>query len=542
MDRDTTIAAKTALPRTGNFWRNEDGTILFFAVCMMLVMFMLAGMGVDIMRYETVRTELQQTLDRSTLASASLTQELNPEDVVRDYFEKAGLSEKLTSVQVTNGVNFRTVRAEARASTHPIFLRLYGGRAVDDIEARGVSVAEQRISNVEISLVLDVSGSMAGDKITNLKTSAKEFIDTVLDSDGENKISISIIPYNGQVNLQQNMQDIFSNRVDDHNKANVNCFDLPSSVYGGLGLSITDALPVTAFVDTYSSSSYTSSYVTASSTSAIPNPANRWCPDMTNNMVLPPTNNKTKLKTHIDGLVAMGATSINAGMKWGMALLDPGSRPIITDMIGKGATPTYFEGRPYAYRADDSMKVVVLMTDGEHFPEERVNAGYRAGNSKIYRSSGDGNYSRYQDRSGTSNDYWVPHRTEWRSSPWNSGAGVTEQTWPQMWERQRMTWVAWQLYARANGSSSSAFYAAMDQFRSKTATSDMDNQLQTVCDRARDNNVIVYGIAFQAPANGAAQIEKCSSTPGHFFNAEGLEIQSAFRAIASNISQLRLTQ
>ncbi len=32
-----------------------------------------------------------------------------------------------------------------------------------------------------------------------------------------------------------------------------------------------------------------------------------------------------------------------------------------------------------------------------------------------------------------------------------STAGATQQTWNQIWERQRVTWVAWQLYARALG-------------------------------------------------------------------------------------------
>ena len=542
MDRETNAAAETDLPLRRSFWRDEDGTILIFAVAMMIVMLMLAGMGVDIMRFETTRTELMQTADRSSLASASLTQQLDAEDVVRDYFAKAGLTDRLTYVEVTNGLNFRTVRVEARADTNPIFLRLYNRRATEQIEARALSVAEQRVTNVEIVLVLDVSGSMAGEKLTNLKSSATEFIDTVLDADGENKISITIVPYNGQVNLPQNMQNLFVNRVDDHNVTDVNCFDLPSSVYNGLGLPLTEALPVTAHADTYSSTSFSTSFVSTTSTSATPNAANRWCPNLALNQVLPPTNQKNALKARIDSLTAIGATSINAGLKWGMAMIDPGSRLLITSMVGQGATPGVFNGRPYDYNQDDTMKVVVLMTDGQHFAEERVNPGYRAGNSGIFRSIGDGNYSRFQDRASTTNDYWVPHRSEWRSAPWNSGAGVTEQTWPQMWERQRLSWVAWQLYARANGNSSAVYYSTMDQFRTKTETTTMDAQLQGVCNRARDNNVIVYGIAFEAPPAGAAQIEQCASTPGHFFDASGLEIQSAFRAIASNISQLRLTQ
>ena len=46
------------------------------------------------------------------------------------------------------------------------------------MKAPGASTAEQRVNNVEIVLVLDVSGSMSGTKITNLKSAAAEFVDT----------------------------------------------------------------------------------------------------------------------------------------------------------------------------------------------------------------------------------------------------------------------------------------------------------------------------------------------------------------------------
>ncbi|WP_435258075.1 pilus assembly protein TadG-related protein [Thioclava sp. FR2] len=541
MNRDAKPAANTRLSPWTAFVRNEDGTILFFAVVLMLLMLMLAGMGVDIMRFETTRNELQQTLDRATLASASITQDLDPEAVVRDYFDKAGLSDQLKDVRVTTGMNFRTVAAEARADTNPIFLRLYQTEVVDQIEARAFSEAEQRITNVEIALVLDVSGSMGGAKLTNLKTAAKEFVRTVLEADGEGRISIFIVPYNGQVNMSQEMQNLFINRTNDHNVTDVNCFDLPSSVYSGLGLPITTTMPVTGHVDTFSSTSYSTSYVSATGSSATPNPANRWCLQSTNNVILPATNVISRLENHIDGLTAGGATSINAGMKWGMALLDPESRAITSAMVATGRTPAQFAGRPYNYVDNEAMKVVVLMTDGEHFAEERLNSGYRTEDSPIFKGS-DGYYSLYQNRANTSNDYWVPHRNEWRSQPWPDSTRAARQKWNQVWENLRMTWVAWQLYARANGNSSSVYYSTMDMFRSKTATTDMDSQLQGVCNRARDNDVIVYGIAFEAPANGQAQIQACSTTPSHYFNAAGLEIQSAFRAIASNISQLRLTQ
>ncbi len=523
------------------FARDEDGHIVIFTTLMLTLMLMLAGVGVDIINFETMRTKQQQTLDRATLAAASLTQELNAEAVVRDYFAKANMSDHLRSVSFERSFNASTVRAEAEKEVTPIFMNLYDLHNSTKLIARGRSTAEQRINNIEIMLVLDVSGSMAGTKLTNLKSAATEFVDTVLDQDVENRVSIGIVPYNGQVNLPQYMQNLFTS-VDDHGVNNVNCFDLPSTTYSSLTLSRTTGMPVTAHADTFSGSRQ-SSYVAPTNDAALPVPTNRWCAIDTSrnpqaNFVRAPTNDRNALRNHINALFAVGATSINAGMKWGMALLDPSANTLYTGFVSAGQTPSYFSNRPFEYSDREAMKIVVLMTDGEHFAEERVNAGFRAGDAPIWRNSS-GNYSVFQDRSGTSNDYYFPHNNSWSNS---AGSGAVRLTWPQVWANLRMTYVASQFYARPNGNTTTAYNNAMNMMRTLTPVSSMNNQLQQVCGLARARDVIVYGIAFEAPDNGRTQIEQCASSPAHYFNAQGLEIRTAFRSIATNISQLKLTQ
>ena len=72
----------------------------------------------------------------------------------------------------------------------------------------------------------------------------------------------------------------------------------------------------------------------------------------------------------------------------------------------------------------------------------------------------------------------------------------------------------------------------------------MNGMLQQSCGLAKQAGVIVYGIAFEAPANGQQQISNCaSSVDAHYFNAtDGAEMRNAFRTISSNLSQLKLTQ
>lgn len=535
MNRKMTSGA-TLLSRKDvkRFARDEDGHIIPFTVVMLTLMLMLAGIGVDIIHFETVRTKQQQTLDRATLAAASLTQELEAESVVRDYFAKADMTEHLKLVQYQRSFNASTVRAEAEIELTPIFLNLYDLTDSTKLIARGSSQAEQRINNIEIMLVLDVSGSMEGTKLSNMKSAASEFVDTVLDQDVENRVSIGIVPYNGQVNLPEYLQQMFT-RVDDHEVDNVNCFDLPGSTYNSLTLSRTSGMPVTANADTFSTTA--GGYIAPNdSTYATVRPGNRWCPPSTRNVIRAPTNNRTALKSHIQNLEAIGATSINAGMKWGMALLDPSARSLYTGMVAAGQTPSYFGSRPFDYNDREAMKIVVLMTDGEHFAEERVNEGFRAGDAPIWRAS-DGRYSVYHNRSG-SYDYYYPHNNSWNTAPYGGNYAV-RQRWPQVWERVRLTWVAYQLYARPLGRN---YTTQVNDMRTQTPIGNMDSQLQQVCNLAKGREVLVYGIAFEAPPNGRDQIEQCASSPAHYFNAQGLEISTAFRAIATNITQLKLTQ
>jgi Flp pilus assembly protein TadG len=562
--------AGTTLIHTASrrFCRKTGGNLTVFALILFVGMAMIGGLAVDIMRYEAVRTNLQNTLDRSTLAAASLTQELDAEGVVYDYFEKAGLSQYLTSVEVDEGMNYRQVTADATAATNPFFLHMMG---IEQMDADGHSQAEQRVTNVEIVLVLDVSGSMGSNsRLTNLKTAASDFIDTVLGSDPDGKISIALVPFNGQVNLGATLSAKYNLQYDPA-VAGVECVDLPSSAYSSTALSTSTAMPMTADADTYSTTYQTTSFVSATDSSyAVPNGANKWCPPSTVNIVRLPSKSASELKGYINGLTAIGATSINAGMRWGVAMMDPGSRTMFNQFISAGQISSDFTDRPYDYDADDVMKVVVLMTDGENFAEERVNSAYKTGLSPIYYDTSGKVYSIYHAGYSGTNKYYSPNNGSWYANArgtttssyqtcTGSGkskvcttttvveAGTSVQlTWPEVWSRFRLSYVAWQFYARALGTSSSTrstqYNNAMAAFRTQTDTDDMDSQLQQICTLAKNQNVIVYGIAFEATTNGQTQISQCATSAAHYFSASGIQIKTAFRTIANNISQLRLTQ
>ena len=532
------------------FGRQDDGALMIFGLVLFMLMAMMGGLAVDLMRYESVRTTLQNTLDRSTLAAASLNNRLNATAVVYDYFDKAGMRGYLTNVTVTESLNFREVTAAARANTEPMFVHLVG---IDTLEAPGHSMAEQRVGAVEVVLALDISGSMSGAKIANLKTAAMEFVDTVLSVGNDEQSSITVVPYNAQVNLGPTLIAQF-NATDPHGVADVNCIDMPGSAYAMATLSPTDPLPMTAYADISGSTNRINSYVSPTSASyAVPNFSSSECKPSTVNIVRLPARDNATIKANINGMVAAGRTSIMMGMKWGVTLLDVAARPMFAQFITDGVIPATLVDQPLDAADRSALKVIVLMTDGEHVSHNLITTGYRSGLSPIYLSTGDGNYSVHhtsgRPAAALTNEYWVPHLGTWQASPWNSGAGVVQRDWTAIWANLKLTYVAWQFYGRALGLTSgsplqttiyNSTIAAMRVTNGSVST--MDNQLQQTCAFAKASGVIVYGIAFEAPTTGQTQIRNCASSTAHYFNASGLQIQTAFQEIAANISQLRLTQ
>ncbi|SMX47561.1 TadE/TadG family type IV pilus assembly protein [Maliponia aquimaris] len=202
--RSTSSQAISAAQR---FARDEAGNVTIYSVYITLLVLTISGASVDLMRQEASRTRLQTTLDRAVLAAADLDQSQDPQAVVTDYVAKAGLDSYVTSVDVQMGLNERTVSADAHSSLSTIFLKMSGH---DMLPANALATAEERIANVEISLVLDISGSMRfNNRLENLKPAAKAFVEKVMSDGTDSVTTLNLIPFAGQVNPGDIMFDYF---------------------------------------------------------------------------------------------------------------------------------------------------------------------------------------------------------------------------------------------------------------------------------------------------------------------------------------------
>lgn len=561
------------------FAHGEDGGLIIFAMYIFVVMLIVGGLAVDFMRLEANRTRLQNTLDRAILAAADLDQTLDPQSVVEDYFDKAGLSDYLVSVTVDDGLNYRVVSATAEAEVNTIFL---GRLGFDTLSAPAVGTAEERISNLEISLILDVSGSMSSDdstgsqtKLAALQDAAGTFIDTIIEQAEEDTTSFAIIPYATQVTVGENLLDYYT-VTDEHSYSN--CVDFESDDFDSASLSTTDLLQRTGHFDPWTS--YRSNSGAPTSTSLV-------CRTESSREIMPWNGDATELKDHINNFTAGGNTSIDVAVKWGLAMLDPDSQSIVTDMISESEVDSNFAGRPFDYTDTSGMKVMVVMTDGINTEQYYLNDSYLSGYSDVYVNETDGLRSVLfdQDTDDTSDDvyWWEYDGDDSHDMPYGEGATVTEvtytqtlvctgrnrnetctyedvasggdsggeetavvgeavrQTFPELWDTWSISGNAYYNYYAVNNSSSD-YNDWNDEPYSYVGSSTKDTRLNSICSAAKDQGVLVFTIGFEVTDDSAEVLEDCASSASHFFRVEGLEIDDAFTAIATSINQLKLTQ
>ena len=72
-----------------------------------------------------------------------------------------------------------------------------------------------------------------------------------------------------------------------------------------------------------------------------------------------------------------------------------------------------------------------------------------------------------------------------------------------------------------------------------------DKETKKWCDKARDDKIEVYTVAFLAPKRGQDLLKYCATTDGHYFGAEDMDsLVTDFKAIGEKASAVvsRLTQ
>lgn len=546
--------------RGAGFFRSEDGSLIIFGLMIFLLMLIAGGMGVDFMRYEAHRARLQATLDRAVLAAASMDQPLDPEAVVLDYFEKAGLGPYIDAadIAVTDTVTSRRVEATAEMTVHSTFLRFSG---INSLTAPAAGAAEESASQTEISLVLDTSGSMSwssdsgNSKIYELRRAAKKFVNIVLCDPAypdrttpctveAGKVSVSLVPYSEQVLVGETLLNYFTPTNEHHYSS---CVTFDGGDFSGTAITPSETLQRTGHFDPWTSNSSSAA-------------SSRTCKTDDWREITAVSGSASTLRGAIDDLGASGNTSIDVAMKWGAAFLDPVAQPVVTSLVTAGNTDEDYDGRPLDWTERGVEKVIVLMTDGVNTDQHYLYDGFRSGDTPVYRNLyecgeddpclGD-KYSIYDEENDR---YWWDDEDSWEDHAYGAGtyqhctyrwvregrrwtkvetcneitegSGARQLNYVELWEMKPWTW-----YDK---------FSWLDDQGSEHRNSAKNSRLQSICTAAKNEDIVVFSVGFEVTTSSATVMRNCASSDAHYFNADGTDLASAFAAIAREISKLRL--
>ncbi len=492
----------------GRFAGSRRGAIAVqAALCAPPIMVMVFG-TLDISNASQEKTRLQDALDAATLAAARSSATTDSQLYA---IGAPTLSADMTGSGATvTGSSYHAVDSKVVASaTATVPAMVAGIWNQGDMTIGATSEVSRAVTKVELSLVLDNTGSMAGTKISNLKTAAKSLIDILADAASRaaepHSVKIGIAPFSMTVNVGSTYrnatwidQNAASPINDEIFASHANRFTLLSNMgvsWGGCVESrqypydVQDTppdagTPATLFTPFFapdepdsSNSGYVNNYladVTGSSNwktkqgyvakydhaprtgtngAGYTFGPNAGC-SLTSISRL--SEDWTALKAKVDSMTAVGDTNIGMGLMWGWHLISPNA--------------PFSDGS--AYGTPKLQKIVVLMTDGEN-----TNGDTTSNDDSVYAGVG-----------------YI----------WQNRLGITSGTPTQR---------------RAA----------------------MDGRLATLCTNMKAQGIILYTVRVEVTNGTSTVLQNCASTADKFYDVQNAsQLTAVFDAIAGSIQNLRI--
>lgn len=378
--RSTGVSSTALMAR---FRRDEGGHIGMTFALMVIPCMMMVGMAVDWGRVLHARSQLQGIVDNMALAAGREVQKATSNyDTIAQTTATNFWNAHKDNVKLAMANN-TTVTYTSNTSKTEFTLKLTtwvptpfmtaGGLVApgaakagapsscssswwqcQEISSSATAMIQAGGSNkdmdVETSLMLDITGSMSGSKITDLKLAAKDLIDIVVWNDQSIATSrVALAPFSAKVNVGTYASAVTGLAATSGSNKLRTCvtertgFDRYTDAAPGSGSWIGAFNQINGGT---SGSNYNSSGSCGSSDPS------------SDESIMPLTNDKVALKTRIDNFTVTGATAGHLGTAWAWYLLSPNWSSI---------WPTASKPAPYGDIASNKVrKIAVLMTDGDY--------------------------------------------------------------------------------------------------------------------------------------------------------------------------------
>ena len=353
--------------------KNDRGSVAIMFGLTIFVVFTIVGSAVDYGRAMLARARLQAAVDSSVLAAARVWQLENSLELAEEkalaHFASNKPSDPSRVVEFTPNMVDSTFTMIGETVVRTPFLSFVNHPTIT-VATRGqalIAGGGNAGTNLEVSLMLDITGSMAGDKIDALKLAAKDLIDIVIwDDQSEFTSRVALAPFSTGINAgdilgplvayNPNSSRSFRQRNGSNStryRTNTYCLSERTGAEA-----FTDAAPT-------GSNAIPRAYQTSNNSSAC----------LPQAPIVPLTKEKKDLKDFIDSKAkdkngntiqfkADGMTAGHLGTAWAWYLLSPNW----ANVLPEGSKPQpYSMLKEYGEKGQPLLsKVAVLMTDGEY--------------------------------------------------------------------------------------------------------------------------------------------------------------------------------
>lgn len=352
------------------FIKDERGAAGPIIALSMMSLIMATGASIDYARGQMVQGKLADTLDAAGLAAGATLSSQNVRDVVENYFDvnfpQGYMDAAIDPVQVNINDQQTVLTLNATAHVPTIFMRIAG---IDEMNVTAETEITRKSGGMELVLVMDNTGSMAGSKLTSLKSAATELINILFgDDETKEKLWVGLVPFSQAVNIGSD----YASWINQSHFNSLNWRGVPwaGCVDARDGYDTTDDPPSTLLFNAYywrddSNNDWLRNNGNLQSGIGVNKGPNKYCPQRVTEM----SNSKSTILAGINSMQAVGNTHVNLGAVWGWRMLSPRWRGVWGSTMAENSLPLDY-GTPHM------TKVVILLTDGENTMSSTVRTAY----------------------------------------------------------------------------------------------------------------------------------------------------------------------
>lgn len=370
----------------GGFARDRGGNFAVLFGLSASVLALAAGFSVNVSQLYNAKSSLQGVVDAAVTSTArdlttGATNEADADKSVQAFFDANDTAGILQAGQVVLDrlivdKTAKTVQVDAHVDV-ALFFPIFGMSDTRRVAAMTTSLYSDK--TIEVAMMLDVTGSMAGQKIKDLRTAAANAVDSFLGGQDPSKprVRVSIVPYANSVNAGQLAASSVYVEINasQRKQAPGNTSARPASASPRLDNCATERKGADQYSDAGPDSSMVNRDYLLSGFAA--NTGTAACPVAA---LVPLTADAATLKNVIKDLVASGGTAGHIGVQWTWYMLSESWGGVLNA-----------SQRPAKADPKKVGKYAILMTDGEfnlsYFDASNVDGVYNDAGKETTRTA-----------------------------------------------------------------------------------------------------------------------------------------------------------